>query len=242
MLHIGICEDIKDELMRHKTLVEKIMKQLSLNAEIFCFQSGEDLLCEIENRGKMDIILMDIEMQGKSGVETAKIIRETDFQVILIFISLYDKYFREMINVQPFSFIDKPVSEEELREVLKRALDIIIDGYETFKFVNNKVHYQLAISKIRYFESDKRKIILYSIDDSDDTYAFYRKLDDVEKEINASKNRFIRVHKSFLLNPNYIKEYRYDKVIMDDRREITISEKYRDSVKQFYLEKVRTSR
>lgn len=239
MLQIGICEDIEDELMRYKVIVDKMMKQLSLNAEIVCCRSGEDLLCEIENRGKMDIILMDIEMQGMNGVETARIIRETDFQVILIFISMHDQYFREMINVQPFSFIDKPLSVEELKKVLERALKIIIDGYETFNFENKKVHYKLFLSKIRYFESDKRKTNLYSLKEQ---HSFYRKLDEVEKEINKSKIQFVRVHKSFLINPNYIREYRYDKIIMDDGREIRISEKYRDSVKLFYLEKVRTSR
>ena len=77
MLRIGICEDIPEELERQKQMMHEVMASLSKNAKIFCFLSGEDLLCEIDITGNMDIIFLDVEMMGINGIETARLIRKT---------------------------------------------------------------------------------------------------------------------------------------------------------------------
>lgn len=125
MIRIGICDDVIEQLQLQEEILRNITHQLCLNAEVGIFQSGEDLLCEIEQKGSMDIIMLDIEMGGINGVETARMIREKDSRVILIFISFYDQYCKEMISVQPFAFIDKPVSEKQLEPVMKRALKVL---------------------------------------------------------------------------------------------------------------------
>lgn len=237
MIRIGVCDDLAEDLYSYRKMVQDIMMRLHLNAEVMCFQSGEELLWEIEQKGSMDMILMDIAMKGMNGVETARIIRETDYKVILIFISLHDQYCKEMISVQPFAFIDKPVSENELEKVIAHAVTIKEDSGEIFLFSNKKVIYRLSLRKIRYFESNKRQIYIHTIDDEE--YSFYKKLDDVERNLKDSNTKFIRVNKSFLVNVFYIKEFRYEKIIMDDGTELGIGVKYRESVKCRYIEFMR---
>lgn len=88
MIRIGICEDLEEELKREKVMVQEIMQELGCNVQIVCCLSGEELLCEIESRGDFDILLLDIQMNGRNGVETARIIRETDHKAVMIFISM----------------------------------------------------------------------------------------------------------------------------------------------------------
>lgn len=76
MIRIGICDDLVEQLQIQEEMVRNIVCRLGLNTEIKCFQSGEDLLWEMEQKGNMDIILLDIEMGGINGVETARRIRE----------------------------------------------------------------------------------------------------------------------------------------------------------------------
>ncbi len=236
MIRIGICDDLVDALHMHKEMVAHIMQKLGMNAEVKCFQSGEDLLWEIEQSGSMDILLMDIEMNGMNGVETARTIRKIDFFVILIFISLYDQYCKEMISVQPFAFIDKPVTEEQLESVLVHALEIEGARDEVFQFSYRKVIRKLRIKDIRYFESSKREVFIHSINE---IYSFYRKLDEIEQELAESNIKFIRVSKSFLTNTLFVKEFRYDRIVMDDGMELNIGPKYRKSIKEYYLELMR---
>lgn len=112
MIRIGICEDERQQRQVLEEMVCRIADKLNLNREVKCFQSGEELLAEIDLSGSMDIVLLDIEMEGAGGVETAKSIREADNRAILIFVSFHDQYCKELMGVQPFDFIDKPVEEE----------------------------------------------------------------------------------------------------------------------------------
>lgn len=232
MIRIGICDDFAEELHKRKQMIQNIMNELAINTEIVCFLSGEELLFEIEKKGSLDIIFMDVEMTGMNGIETAGKIRETDCHVILIFVSNYDQYCKEIIRVQPFSFIDKPVSETELKKVVEGAVKILDDKVEIFQFTYKKVVYKLSVKRIRYFESDKREIHIYYLDEK---YTFYKKLDDVERELKDSDVKFIRISKSFLVNTSFVKEFRYDKVILDDGKEIGISAKYRDAAKRYNM-------
>ena len=85
--------------------------------------------------------------------------------------------------------------------------------------------------EIFYFESDKREVLVFC---ENKKYSFYRKLDEVEEELNQYHEKFLRIHKSFLVNPVYIKEFSYEKIIMCDGKEITISPKYRKIIRQYY--------
>lgn len=238
MIRIGICDDLVEQLQIQEELVKNIVYRLGLNVEIKCFQSGEDLLWEIEQKGNMDIILLDVEMGGINGVETARQLREKDNRVILFFISCYDQYCKEIINVQPFRFIDKPVSEAELESAFKEAFKAMSQKEEIFEYTYKKVPYKILVSKIRYFESDKREVNIYS---TDGVSSFYKKLDEVEAQLVQMNIKFLRISKSYLVNMNYVKEFRYEKVVMDDGKEFKIDPKYKDKIRKSYIELMRIS-
>ena len=65
---------------------------------------------EIELSGQFDIILLDIELGGMNGIETARQIRESDVNCNIIFITSFEQYSKEAISVHPFAFVDKPIT------------------------------------------------------------------------------------------------------------------------------------
>ena len=68
MIRIGVCDDMEEEIRRQKSILLRIAEKLDLEMEIQDFWSGEELLEEIEDYGSFDIILLDIEMEGKDGI------------------------------------------------------------------------------------------------------------------------------------------------------------------------------
>ena len=78
MLRVAICEDVLSELQKQTQIIQSIMARLSKNVKFFCFRSGEELLMETDTTGNMDIVFLDVEMLGISGIETARILRERD--------------------------------------------------------------------------------------------------------------------------------------------------------------------
>ncbi len=241
MIRIGICEDVYKELVYCKSIVEGIMTDLSRNVMVYCSQSGEDLLLEIDTTGKMDILLVDIELLGMNGVEFAHRLREKDNNAVIIFISSHDQYCKEAIDVQPYAFIDKPISVQRLKEVLDHAVRTHLDQRECFSFSNRKIQFNIPLSEIRYFQSDKRLIYVWTVhnDTSMRRYVFYGKLQDVEETISNYKLKFLRIRKSFLVNTNYIMEYAADKVVIDDGTVIEISSHYKPVVREYYMKSLK---
>lgn len=227
-IRIGICEDMPKELEGQKEMVSRIADRMGWSVEIHGFTNGEDLLWEIEKSGDKDILLLDIEMKGMNGVETAREIRKNDIRTCFIFISHYDSYCKEIINVQPFAFIDKPVKEEMLEKVLKRAVMLIPETEECFEYISDRRLCRIPLSQIRYFESNGRLIYLY---DKQKQYSFYGKLNQVEETLKNRDAKFIRIHKSYIINMGFVRDFQYEKVIMEEKRELPISKKYRNEVR-----------
>ena len=232
MIRIGVCDDMEEEICRQKSILLRIAEKLDLEMEIRDFWSGEELLEEIENYGSFDIILLDIEMEGKDGIETARCIREKDFSTIVIFVSAHEQYCRKMLEVQPFAFLEKPVSEAALEDVLKKALRTRCPENERFLFSNQKHRYSVPIHQIMYFESIGRQICVHG---TEHVYYFYGKLSAVEKETSGLHVRFARAQVSYLVNLRFVREWNYDKLKMDDGAEIPVSKKYRQDMRRHYM-------
>lgn len=232
MIKIGICDDMAEEVRKQKAMVQRIAEKLGKNMEIHVFEEGEELLQEIQAYGHMDILLLDIEMEGKNGVEIAKSIRRTDYQTVLIFISAYDQYCKELIGVQPFAFLDKPVTEHDLEKVLKKVLRVKFAENDRFLFSYQKHRYSIPLHQIMYFESIGRKIRIHC---AVEQYDFNGKLNAVEQEISRLGTKFARIQVSYYVNLNYIKEWNYDSIMIDDGTEIPISKRYRKMMRQYYM-------
>lgn len=233
MIKVGICDDRMEEVRELRAMLQKVTERMGLNLEICEFDDGEELLQDIRTYGHLDILFLDIEMEGKNGIETAKIIRETDFHTILIFVSAYDQYCRQMIKVQPFAFLRKPVMEEDLETLMQKILRALSAQNERFLFSCQRHRYSVPLHQIMYFESIGRQICIHC---KDEKYCFYGKLNAVEKEMAQSQIKFARVQVSYLVNLGYVKEWEFDRIVMDDGTEIFISKKYRKEMKLHYME------
>lgn len=215
MLKLAICEDVAQEAERLQQMIERVLAGLSVNYTLCCFTSGEDLLLESDETGSPDILFLDIQMQGINGVETARRIRERDARALLIFVSSYDQYCKELIDTQPFGFIDKPIEESRVREILTHAVRLQIGAQEKFSFAAHKKQYSIPLSEIRYFQSDRRqvRIQLAGGNRSVSEYVFYGKLQEVQKTLDSMNAKFLRTGQSFLVNTQFIAEHTANEVI-----------------------------
>ena len=146
-------------------------------------------------------------------------------------------YCKEMIEVQPYAFIDKPVSEEKLEKILKRVFETHLNSDDSYCFSYNKRQYNIPLNQIRFFQSDKRivQINAVQLDMPELEYLFYGKLEEVERNLRKANVKFLRIRKSLLVNTRFIKEYSADRVVLDNGREVEISKNYRDHVRQHYI-------
>ncbi len=233
MLKIVICDDII--IFGEKLLKEtkELLETIDVQAEVEYYNSGMDLLVDIEILGHIDILILDIEIGEISGIDIAKKIRELQYTTILIFMSSHNKYYKAAFDVQPFQFIDKPINKKEFNDILEKAIKICfknVDAYYEFKA--NRKYYKISIFDIMYISSDKRQITIVSTNEEYDN--IYEKLDDVEEVLGNRGDRFIRIHQSYLVNTRYIYCYKRDSVTLNTGEEIPISVDRRKLVRDIY--------
>ena len=113
ILRVAICEDSE---MEHKRLL-KIIEMGEYPAEPTVFGSGEAFLQEYR-KGQFDVIFMDIYMNGMSGVETVRSIREIDENVIVAFTTSSTEFALEGYRLDVFKYLEKPVQAKDVYEVL----------------------------------------------------------------------------------------------------------------------------
>ena len=200
MLRICICDDEKIQRSELKSIINR---ELELKGVDFSIEESEDgeTLMSILNRDKnyFDIIFLDIEMDGIDGVETARQIRALNDTAVIIFVTGFADYVFDGYEVKAFNYILKPYREEKIADVLSEALKQIDYVQNKFFIVQlNSSSYKLYLNDIIYFASDKRKIKVIT---EGNTYEFYGKLDDIEKEL---PNFFIRIHQRYLVNLNFV--------------------------------------
>ncbi|QLH30963.1 MAG: response regulator [Candidatus Parvibacillus calidus] len=87
-------------------------------------ESAEEGLKAIEDH-KPDIVFLDIEMPMMSGIEMLKNIKRQSFQTI--FTTAYNQYAIEAINLAALAYLLKPISIEELRNAILKAMEKVDD-------------------------------------------------------------------------------------------------------------------
>lgn len=232
MIRIAVCDDEEIVTSDIEERLHRISKKTDVSIDIDVFFDGTALIDYILSQNiKYDIIYLDIELKSENGVDTARKIRQFDKDVLLIYITNYESFAKEVFEVSAFRFITKPISDEIFERYFTSAVNEITKTPLFFQFQYNKVHYKLPINDIIYFQSDKR--ITY-INTGTNVKKCYEKLNAIEQKMQQCGVYFFRTHQSFLVNPLYVEVYMYDSMQLRDGTVLSISEKRRKAVNELY--------
>lgn len=213
MLRIGVCDDIPVHADILENGIACWRQERQIAAQIIKFQSGEELLFEIESTGDLSAVFLDIHLSGISGIETAVKIRDQNRLVSVVFVSSYESYFREMYELGwPILFLEKPIQKEKLYQRLDQIVVEYQDINKCFQFQSNHRSYTIDLHKVLYFVSDGRTVTVVLEEGIE--HRMYQKLNDIERILKYYQNFFIRIHQSYLVNTS--------KIMMFHRREVTL--------------------
>lgn len=198
MIRIGICDDEKELRAALRKVVETELQLGGVGYEICEYESGEELLQGARGRVP-ELLFLDIEMAGLSGMDTAKELRKTYKDAVIIFVTAYPDFVFQGYEVRAFHYILKPYREEKIREVLRRALEDMEAQAEKYYLVEQKSGtLRLPLREVRYFQSDRKKVTAVLEGQREE---FYGKLGDVEQEL---PDFFVRAHNRYLVNLNFV--------------------------------------
>lgn len=231
LINIAICDDDLIFATKIESLLINISKTQLIDMLIEVYSDGSELWNDIKCGHRYELLYLDIEMISLNGIDVAKKIRESDKNVIIIYVSNYETYFIELFEVEPFRFIKKPVDVEVFGKYFQKAYERMVQKDVYFEYKFNKVPHKVPINNIMYFESAGRVITVIT---KDNTGKFYGKLSLLEKQLEKSQFSFLRIHQSYLVNYRFVKEITFSKVVLYDGTELQISEERQKMIRAKY--------
>ena len=116
-------------------------------------------------KGNYDIVFMDIELPDGNGMDVVKRLRESNRDVIVIFVTNMAQYAVKGYEVRAFDFIVKPVSRYNFAFKLKEALETFRRRTDVAVWISNKDgKMRLSASKIKYIEVYKHVLVYHTVD------------------------------------------------------------------------------
>ncbi len=186
---IAICDDEQNQIEYIASLVSSWSADAGHNCELSTFASAEAFLFAYEDDKAYDILLLDVEMKGISGIELAKRIRKDNNRAEIVFITSHFEFAGEGYEVDALHYLIKPVSADKLCKVLTKAVErlsvdppsvVITCEGETVKlyeedilYVESFLHYIVIHTKAKEYKI-KESISAFEEKLSDDFYRIHR--------------------------------------------------------------------
>ena len=230
-MQIAVCDDEKEI---RELFAEKIGK-LYRGAELSLYQSGEELLL---SEKEPDILLLDIQLPGKNGMETAKELRKRNKKTIIIFVTALDDFVFQAFDVGAFHYLVKPFDDGKFAEVLQNAVKQYEDRKklesagqkkekQSLLITTGGEHISVNVEDIVYAEVFDRKVMIHTMD-SDIEY--YGKMKELEEKAG---DEFFRTHRSFLVNFGFVRKYDAATVYLKKGQALMAKQNYGEFVKQY---------
>lgn len=240
-IRIAICDDeayYREELQK---LISVYGNEYETNVTVTCFDDMEELsrlICE--GKAKYDLLLLDVEMPGCTGIEGAKRIREADKEVVLCFVTSHDKYALSAFEVDALGYVVKPVKYVDIKRQIEKAKVLIYynkDAAEAekryVKVSSNKEDIIIDTEKVIYIEKRRNRCVFHM---NDSEIVCYDTLKKVYEKLD--RQRFLFTHQGFIANFDYIKEVKKNVVCFGNNMEIPISRKFYTDVRDKHLDKI----
>lgn len=227
---IAICDDSNVDLTLSRMLVMEYFKKHKKMCSIITYETGAKLLSDYENGIVFDIVLMDIYVGKEHGMDIARKLRDMSYENLLIFSTITPEYAIASYSVKANGYILKPYSAHKLWSVLDRVLEEYVTDYVKVKVRNSYVN--IMYSDIIYIESCNNRCILHAIEDK---YPLYMHLDEIEKEIVTEDSRFLRCHRSYIVNMDHVVAVD-EQFHLDNGDSVLIRSKSKAHIKKLYLD------
>ncbi len=178
-------------------------------------KNGEELLALVEEK-RPQIVFLDVEMPGKTGVECARVIQDMDPSIVMIFATAHDQYMGDAFEVYAFDYLLKPFKVDRVMKTLERARDRIgrIDETplpelprNTPKAATGRLMLRhkegvsfIGMEDILLVQREDRATVIYTRGGG--RYVTGDSLGETEARLDPQV--FFRCHKSYIINLNHI--------------------------------------
>ena len=225
---IAICDDdilFTEQLL---TYLKAFFKRNNLPCPNFLvFNSGEALLA---NTDKKDIVFLDIEMPGLSGISTGQELKKQNSKIIIFIVTSYAEYLDEAMRFHVFRYLSKPLERQRFFRNMQDALNL----YHTSTLLipvetKNGVHAASATDIIA-IEAADHKVFVYT------TQKNYESVRNMTYWLDTlPKSCFFQTHRSFIVNLGHITDFDHTLIHLTNQITAYLTRRKYSAFKDAYL-------
>lgn len=234
MLKVAFCDDDLSILEEIAILLDKYRVDRNQEIEYAAFNSPFELVAGIEKGMRLDILFLDVVMPGINGIEVAREIRQYDNHVKIIFLTSSTEFAVQSYTVGAYFYQLKPIWEESFLRLMDSAISECEKQQQRSLILRCKSGIaRIDLDKLEYCEVNGRTL-LFHLENGTDLEST-GKLDELCNQLTQYEN-FLRPHRSFLINMEYIQNISSKMITMSGATEIPIPHGKYSEIKNKYLE------
>ncbi len=239
---------VDDEELARKRLRKMLLSYEEHVEVVGEAENGQEAVETIENL-RPDLIFLDVQMPGFDGFE---VVRRLRFKPLIVFTTAYDEYALKAFEENSVDYLLKPIEQKRLDKAIEKLKRVYSSSEPNIDENVKRLLSQLASSPLKRLQvKSGDKILLIDIDnvtyfEAKDKYTFLHTVEHehiveptlAELEEKLDKLTFVRIHRSAIVNINYVREMvkwfggKY-KVRLKDKQgsELVVSRGYVDRIR-----------
>lgn len=230
------CLIVDDEPMALRLIESYVLKTPYLDLRGQCSSAFEVL--EVLNNESIDLLFLDIQMPELNGIELSRTLKK---ETRVIFTTAYDNYAIEGFRVEALDYLLKPFNYQEFLTAANKAkewfsmlrnssLTRVKTSNESYIFVKSEYkQLKIHLDDVLYFEGLKDYIKIWLKSQARPVLTLMS-LKSLEEDLPTDK--FMRVHRSFIVALSSIEAIERNQIIICDQR-ITVADQYKQRFQDF---------
>lgn len=228
MIHIAICDDDAEMVAGHKNVVEECLKQSESAGQITTYTSSDNILYDITEDDKFyDLVLLDIEMPGFSGMEVAEKIKPFLPNAKVIFITSHIEYAIDAFELFVFRYVPKQDKDRRLPLAVSDAIRLLeLEDGKAYTIQTNSRLEKIPYKDILYIMKDGKNA---EITGSSGVSKVRKTLQQVFDEIGAEE--FIFIDRGCIVNIIHVMQIKDGMAVLKNGESLAVSRSHLQEVK-----------
>lgn len=230
MLQIAICDDETLLLDEIKRITENCMRQHQTFSILSTYTDGKSLFYDIQDGKRFDLLLLDIEMPGLSGMELARRVHELLPDALMLFVTAHYKYAVDAYELHIFRYIPKNQLKERLPHALKDAVALLeIQNTDSYIISSQNRLERIPYKEILYIEKDGKNALFHTAvsknqteDPSGQNRRVRKTLSEVFDELCSEEFYFIE--RGYIVNLRHVTGISHADCILTDQTRLPVSQ------------------
>jgi len=231
MLKVAICDDKLKELSQISDMLNQYKAEKNVVLKYDAFSTAVELL-EAMKRHAYDVLLLDVMMPGINGLMAARKIRGFDPSVKIIFLTSSPEFAVESYAVNAHYYLLKPCTTNKLFPVLDRIFLEKNRTEETLSIHQPSGLMRLSLGRLEFLEVSGKKLMFHF--DDGNIKEIRGSISEFENKL-LCKDNFIKVHRSFIINMEYIQTLNSRELTTFTGKTVPVSRLLHSQVKEAYM-------